>query len=116
MDGKVTDLAAVRASLARLDGIARDHPELLGPADPESADRWEALLRDLEEQMPDPNKLTAFRLPESLLHRLDDLAAALEASQPGLKVTRADAARIAMLRGLEALEADLAARKGNGQG
>lgn len=44
-EARLVDLARVRSALARLDGIARAHPELLGPPSPRNAAAWEAELR-----------------------------------------------------------------------
>ena len=49
----------------------------------------------------EPTRQAAFRLPESLLNRLDDLAATLTREQPGLKITRADVVRMRLVRGLD---------------
>ena len=51
------------------------------------------------------------RTTEDVLERLDRLAARL--SRPGLEVSRSGAARAAVLRGLEAMEAEAAAEKGS---
>lgn len=45
---------------------------------------------------------TAFRLPESMIKRMDKLAERM--SEPGRKVTRADVLRLSAFRGLEQLE------------
>lgn len=42
----------------------------------------------------------AFRLPVDLVRRLDGYAEGLEAAEPGRIVSRAEAARILLLRGL----------------
>ncbi len=47
---------------------------------------------------------TAIRVPESMLGRLDRLAEKM--SQPGLRVTRSEAHRLALYRGLALLEAE----------
>ena len=47
---------------------------------------------------------TAIRLPESFLTRLDKLAERM--SQPGLKITRAEALRLSAYRGIGELEAE----------
>jgi predicted DNA-binding protein len=53
----------------------------------------------------DPTQQTAFRLPLSLLERLDLHAERLRAEQPGLKITRADVVRLLLTRALDALDA-----------
>lgn len=45
---------------------------------------------------------TAIRLPDSLLEELDGLADTL--SQPGMRLTRTDALRLAIYRGVEQLK------------
>jgi hypothetical protein len=50
---KPINLQAVRESLAALDRIAREHPELLGPSTP---DEWEDTLKDLEDVNDDESK------------------------------------------------------------
>ena len=53
--------------------------------------------------MADSKKMTAFRLDEALLKRLDRHAARL-AEQTGLPVTRADVVRLLLTRGLDEQE------------
>lgn len=50
----------------------------------------------------EPTRQAAFRLPETLLNRLDELAAAMSRERPGLKITRADVVRMLLVRGLDA--------------
>ena len=45
---------------------------------------------------------TALRLSKSLLARVDKVAARM--SQPGMRVTRAEALRLAVFRGIDGLE------------
>jgi hypothetical protein len=44
---------------------------------------------------------TAIRLPDALLARVDEYAALVSAQMPGVHVTRSDAIRVLLLRGLE---------------
>lgn len=53
--------------------------------------------------MADSKKMTAFRLEEGLLKRLDKYAARM-ATDTGLPVSRADVVRLLLLRGLDAAE------------
>jgi hypothetical protein len=46
--------------------------------------------------------LYAFRLPDDLMSRVDAYAKRLEAEQPGISVTRADAVRALLTRALDA--------------
>jgi predicted DNA-binding protein len=48
---------------------------------------------------------TAFRLPVSLLERLDAYADRLRAEQPGINITRADVVRLLLSRALSEVEA-----------
>lgn len=54
----------------------------------------------------------ALRLPDEWLKRADALVEFLLESRPGMSVTRSDVLRIALARGLDALEAE---RDGNRQ-
>jgi hypothetical protein len=53
--------------------------------------------------MADSKRMTAFRLEESLLKRLDRYAERLT-KETGLPATRADVVRLLLMRGLEAAE------------
>jgi predicted DNA-binding protein len=59
--------------------------------------------------MADSKKMTAFRLEESLLKRLDKYAERLS-KETGLPATRADVVRLLLMRGLD--EAEQLQRKG----
>lgn len=50
---------------------------------------------------------SGFRLPDELRQRLDALAASLSARAAGTRVTRSDVVRIALGRGVDALEHEL---------
>lgn len=111
------DLAAVRAGRARLDALVRAHPELRGPRGRENIERWTHALAE-EEMSNESTKQVAFRLPESLVERIDGFAAALSRAQPGIEFTRADAVRLLLTRALDAdAESDRAkpkAKRGRG--
>jgi len=47
------------------------------------------------------NSVLSLRLPVEIIEQLDALADSLKKEQPGINVTRADAARVLLLRGLE---------------
>jgi len=108
------DLARARAALARLDAIADSHPELLtAQAESPSVEAIEAWMETLQETLQeqemsekDPTKLSAYRLPLSLIARLDRCAAKVTEAIPWAKVTRADVVRMALIRGLDAWEAE----------
>jgi hypothetical protein len=53
--------------------------------------------------MADSKKMTAFRLEESLLKRLDRYAERLS-KETGLPANRADVVRMLLMRGLDAVE------------
>lgn len=55
-----------------------------------------------------------FRLPDSLVKRLEQHAERLQREQPGLRITRADALRLLVLEALERAEG--AAKKGAKRG
>jgi hypothetical protein len=95
------DLTAIRAARARLDAVVRAYPELRGPRGPENIERWTHALAE-EEMSNEPTKQVAFRLPESLVKRIDGYAAALSRAQPGIEFTRADAVRVLLTRALDA--------------
>ena len=53
------------------------------------------------------DKPIAIRLDEEILSRLDRLSEALTGRVAGARLTRTDAHRVALLRGLESLEEEL---------
>lgn len=55
--------------------------------------------------MSESTKQVAFRLPESLVARLDAYAEQLSIAQPGIAFTRADAVRLLLTRALDATSA-----------
>lgn len=59
----------------------------------------------------DVNVQTAIRLPTSLIDGVDEYAERLRRRTPGIKITRSDAVRMLLLRGLE--EATRRARSGD---
>jgi len=52
-----------------------------------------------------PMKVIPFRLPTDLVKRLDRHAERMQAEQPGLQVTRADALRVLLTEALDRAEA-----------
>jgi hypothetical protein len=100
------DLDAVRAARARLDALAREHPELRGRRGPENVERWMRTLEPIEEETM-KNEATvqcAFRLPASLVAKLDDFAEQMGQEQPGVAFTRADAVRALLTHALGSVE------------
>jgi hypothetical protein len=60
----------------------------------------------------EPTLQTAFRLPESLIKRIDAHAKRMETENPGLEFTRVDAVRSLLTRALDQIEATLPAATG----
>lgn len=108
---RAVDLGAVRAARARLDALVRKHPELRGRRGPTNVERWLHALADEEHMANEPTKQVAFRLPESLVERLDGYAAELSRAQPGIEFTRADAVRLLLTRALDSAEKAKPARR-----
>lgn len=116
MPRKAVDLQAVGDALATIRRTLREHPEVrertaaLFAGDPTEGD-LDALQ---EESMATQAPLTV-RVPQALVDRIDALVPLL-ADAPELataaNVTRADALRLCVLRGLEVLEAEHKAPKG----
>jgi hypothetical protein len=101
MSRKSIDLGQVKAARKTLKEIASEHPGLLGERGPENVQGWESTLSENEMAK---TTLVAFRLENELLKRIDAYAKQLESEKPGLKLARADAVRVLLLRGLEELE------------
>jgi hypothetical protein len=101
MSRKRIHLGKVRAARKMLQQIAKEHPELLGERGPENVKGWESIL---EESEMGKTTLVAFRLENDLLKRIDDYAKRLEDETPGLKLARADAVRVLLLRALGQVE------------
>jgi hypothetical protein len=108
---RAVDLAAVRLARERLDELVRAHPELRGERSAANVAGWQETLEHLDapkgdtHAMADPTQQVAFRLPVSLLERLDAYADRMRDAQPGLTVTRADVVRVLLARALDADEA-----------
>jgi hypothetical protein len=108
---KAVDLQAVSDALATIRRTLREHPEVrertaaLFAGDPTTGDL--DALQPQEESMASYAPLTV-RVPQALVDRIDALVPLL-GDEPELataaNVTRSDALRLCVLRGLEALEA-----------
>jgi hypothetical protein len=101
------DEVAMAASLRRLDELAKKHPELLGPTGPDNVSAWMETLEDLEkgtEMAKEPTTQVAFRLPDSLIARLDRHLERMAKEHPGLDFSRADAVRSLLTRALDQIE------------
>ncbi|MBI2377535.1 MAG: hypothetical protein HYV07_26275 [Deltaproteobacteria bacterium] len=102
---RVFDLEGIRKGLARLDEIAREHPELVDStrSSETGADAWERTLAEQEAQdMADP--IFQFRLDRVLVERLDRYADWLGAQNPAFRVSRSAALRQAVIYALDAWE------------
>ena len=108
MSRKRIDLSKVRAARKALQQIAKEHPELLGERGPQNVKGWESILAENE---MGKTTLVAFRLENELLKRIDAYAKRLEDQTPGLKLARADAVRILLVRGLAEVEGPEGSRK-----
>jgi len=101
MSRKSVDLGQVKAARKTLKEIASEHPDLLGEKGPENIKGWESILAENE---MGKTTLVAFRLENELLKRIDAYAKQLESEKPGLKLARADAVRVLLLRALAEVE------------
>ncbi len=107
MSRKRIDLGKVRAARRALQQSAKEHPRLLGERGPENVKEWESILAENE---MGKTTLVAFRLENELLKRIDAYAKRLEDQTPGLKLARADAVRILLVRGLSEVKGGRKAR------
>ena len=102
MTGTPIDLPKMRRILAKLDRLAEQHPELVSdqPTDPKA---WEQILE--HDDMARTNQI-GVRVDDALLQALDAYAAKLSADNPGMNMTRADAIRVLLTRGLQDFQAN----------
>ena len=59
---------------------------------------------------PEPTRALAIRLPESVIEACDRYAVALQAKTPGLAISRNEAMRALLLRGLKDVGVEVAAK------
>src|SRR5215813_4083283 len=97
MSTKRVDLEQVKSARKALQELAKEHPRLLGEGSPENVKGWETILAETEMAK---TTMVAFRLENELLKRIDAFAKHLEGKTPGIKLTRADAVRVILVRGL----------------
>ena len=111
------DEVAMAASLRRLDELAKKHPELLGPSGPDNVNAWIETLKSIEEtdMAKEPTTQVAFRLPDSLIARLDRHVERMGKEHPGLDFIRADAVRSLLTRALDQIEGPNAPAKRGGR-
>jgi hypothetical protein len=95
------DLARVRAALAKLDKLEAEHPEAFGGR---NAAGWIEVIKTDEGAriMAEETMQTAVRIPVTLVAQVDAFAEAWKATNPGVQLTRSDAIRLLIVRGLEA--------------
>jgi hypothetical protein len=108
-------LAAARR---RLDAIIAKHPELVGPTGPDNVSDWIEALKSIEEgadMAKEPTTQVAFRLPNSLIARLDRHVERMSKEHPGLDFSRADAVRSLLTRALDEIEGSSAPPKRGGR-
>jgi len=101
------DEVAVAAALRRLDATIAKHPELVGPTGPDNVNAWIETLETDEkgsQMAKEPTQQVAFRLPDSLVARLDRHVERMTKEHPGLDFSRADAVRSLLTRALDEIE------------
>jgi hypothetical protein len=105
--GDLVDLARVRASLARLDALSADTALTSPEAQARLAGDLPALL-DGADPMPKKTETVTLRLPEGTRAKADALIPILEArpTMRAVNVTRSTLLLEALLRGLDAIEAE----------
>ncbi len=95
---KVVDLPRVRSSLARLDRLAEQHPEVFRLTNEE----WRDVIVQEEERMA-VSKVVAVRLPDALLARVAAHSKRLIALT-GLEPSRSEVVKLLVERGLASVE------------
>jgi hypothetical protein len=90
-DDQPVDEVALAAARRRLDAIIAKYPELVGPTGPDNVSDWIETLKSIEEgteMAKEPTTQVAFRLPDSLIARLDRHVERMSKEHPGLDFTR----------------------------
>jgi hypothetical protein len=116
-EGPIDEVAAA-AALRRLDATIAKYPELVGPSGPDNVNAWIETLEALEEgseMAKEPTTQVAFRLPDSLIARLDRHVERMTKEHPGLDFSRADAVRSLLTRALDQIEGPSAPAKRGGR-
>jgi hypothetical protein len=117
-DDQPIDEVALAAARRRLDALIAKHPELVGPTGPDNVSAWMETLEALEEgseMAKEPTTQVAFRLPDSLIARLDRHVERMSQENPGLDFTRVDAVRSLLTRALDQIEGPSAPTKRGGR-
>jgi DNA-binding transcriptional MerR regulator len=107
---------SLRKVAEALDALVAQHPELVGPTGPDNVNAWIETLETDEKGSQMPKEATtqvAFRLPDSLIARLDRHTARMTKENPGLDFSRADAVRSLLTRALDQVEATKRGGKGS---
>jgi hypothetical protein len=113
---EVVDEVAAAAASRRLDALVAEHPELGGATGPKNVNAWIETLETDEKGSQMPKEATtqvAFRLPDSLIARLDRHTARMTKENPGLEFSRADAVRSLLTRALDQVEGTKRSGKGS---
>jgi hypothetical protein len=116
-EGPIDEVAAA-AALRRLDATIAKYPELVGPTGPDNVNAWIETLKSIEEgadMAKEPTTQVAFRLPDSLIARLDRHVERMGKEHPGLDFSRADAVRSLLTRALDQIEGPSAPTKRGGK-
>jgi hypothetical protein len=116
-EGPIDEVAAA-AALRRLDATIAKYPELVGATGPDNVNAWIETLEALEEgseMAKEPTTQVAFRLPDSLIERLDRHVERMTKENPGLDFSRADAVRSLLTRALDQIEGASAPTKRGGR-
>ena len=117
-DDQPVDEVALAAARRRLDATIAKYPELVGPSGPDNVSAWMETLEELEkgtDMAKEPTTQVAFRLPDSLIARLDRHVERMTKEHPGLDFTRADAVRSLLTRALDEIEGPSAPTKRGGR-
>jgi hypothetical protein len=117
-DERPIDEVAIAASRRRLDALVAKHPELVGPTGPDNVNEWIETLESIEkgtQMAKEPTQQVAFRLPDSLVARLDRHVERMTKENPGLDFSRADAVRSLLTRALDQIEGSSAPTKRGGR-
>jgi hypothetical protein len=102
-EGPIDEVAAA-AALRRLDATIAKYAELVGSTGPGNVNAWIETLESIKEgtdMANDPTTQVAFRLPDSLIARLDRHVERMTKEHPGLDFSRADAVRSLLTRALD---------------
>ncbi len=116
-DDQPIDEVGLAAARRRLEALVAKYPELVGPTGPDNVSDWIETLKSIEEgtMAKEPTTQVAFRLPDSLIARLDRHVERMTKEHPGLDFTRADAVRSLLTRALDQIEGPSAPTKRGGR-